>query len=592
MCGICGTLRFDNEKINDKQARHMLDSIKMRGPDHTDTFSTENLYLGHSRLAVIDPSNKSHQPMKDDILNMVIVFNGVIYNYKELRIKLSKKGYNFFSDGDTEVILKSYHYYGRDCVKHFDGVFSFCIYDITNQQLFLSRDRLGIKPLYYKIDEMSFSFASNTAALCQNKDVYKIDDESLHYHFTLHSVVPAPKTILRDIFKLEPGSYAIINLKDKNFFKQSYYSFNSIQLNKKLKEGDIISSIEQLLIESIKKRFNTADVDVGVLLSGGLDSSLIVALAESINLSNINTYSIGFPSIEQEMGNEFYYSDLIANQFNTNHQKYSITSDHLFKALDDVIKVMPEPMSSQDSSAFYLLAKNVSLHQKVVMSGQGADELFGGYFWYENMMNTPGNDIDKFKVHYFDQDHLDYSKSINRKHISRDYTTDYIATAFSNEREDIGFIDKVLRLDLSTLIIDDPVKRVDSMTMASGLETRVPFLDIDLVEFVLSIPSSKKINNNGKYHLKKLAEKYLDNSMIYRDKFYFPVPPLKILKDKFLKYVSNILLSEQCADRGVYNRAYISKLLSKPNSCFTRLNGNKLWHLALFERWFQLNIDT
>jgi len=590
MCGICGEIRFKDTRVDKSKMRHMMKSIAKRGPDHSDEYQHNNVYLGHRRLSIIDISSKSHQPMVDEKSKKAIVFNGVIYNYKEIRELLLKKGYIFSSDGDTEVILKSYDYYGEDCVKYLDGVFSFCIYDPNTKELFLARDRLGIKPLYYKLDSKYFAFASNTKALIGRNDS-EINHESLHYQFTLHSVVPAPNTILQNVHKLEPG-HSVKVMPNGKILKNKYYTLDDIKINHNIKENEIIEESERLLMSAIKKRFYTADVDVGVLLSGGLDSSLIVAMAAKSKLSKINTFSIGFPTINDEVGNEFYYSDMVSKQFNTNHYKYNISQDHLIESLDNVIQEMPEPMFSQDSSAFYLLAKEVSKNQKVVLSGQGADELFGGYFWYEKMNDTKGSDPERFIQHYFDRDQKDYSKTIKEKYVSNNYSQELIESLFQKQREDIGYIDKVLRIDLSTLIIDDPVKRIDSMTMAHGLETRVPFLDINLVEFLSSIPSVEKLKNNGKYYLKKIAEKYLSKDLIYREKFYFPVPPLKILEGKFLDYVKGILLSKSCIERGLYNREHISTLLLNPNSYFTKLNGNKLWHLALLERWFQLNIDA
>ena len=589
MCGICGEFRFDNIKISDVRSHNMMKAITPRGPDHTGEFKDKNIFLGHKRLSVIDVSSRSNQPMEDN--NLVIVFNGVIFNYKKLRDKLIKKGYNFFSDGDTEVILKCYLYYGEELVNHLDGVFSLSIYDKNTNELFCARDRLGIKPFYYIYTRDAFSFASNTKALIKNVDNLSINNESLHYQFTLHSVVPAPNTIISNIHKLEPGSFIKIN-SNGEMIKGKYYSFNHIKLNNNIDEREIIEETERLLLNAIEKRFYTADVDVGVLLSGGLDSSLIVAMAAKHNLSDINTYSIGFPTIDNEEGNEFYYSNMVSSKFKTNHHTYNITQDKLFKSLDDVIRAMPEPMFSQDSAAFYLLAKEVSSKQKVVLSGQGADELFGGYFWYKKMHDTKGSDVDRFKKHYFDRDHENYCALINKSFVSQDHTISLVEKLYEYQRKDISFLDKTLRIDLSTLIIDDPVKRVDSMTMSNGLETRVPFLDRDLVEFVLSIPSLNKLKNDGKYYLKKVAEKYLDQELIYRDKFYFPVPPLKILQENFYAYVKSVLTSNSCKGRNLYNRKYIEKLLGEPNKNFTKLNGNTLWHLCLLERWFQLNIDS
>jgi asparagine synthase (glutamine-hydrolysing) len=526
--------------------------------------------------------------MADD--DLIIVFNGVIFNYKKLRNTLSMEGYEFFSDGDTEVILKCYKHYGEDMLNHLDGVFSFVIYDRNSREFFCARDRLGIKPFYYTYTKDAFAFSSNTTAFIDAEKNFSINKKSLHHQFTLHSVVPAPDTILSNIFKLEPGSFVRVH-SDGKISKTKYYSFNHIKLNTKNNDKEIIEETDRLLLKAIEKRFYTADVDVGVLLSGGLDSSLIVAMASKHNLSDINTFSIGFPTIGNEEGNEFYYSDKVSKQFKTNHHKYNISQDELFGSLDDVVKAMPEPMFSQDSAAFYLLAKKVSLKQKVVLSGQGADELFGGYFWYKKMDQTEGSNVEKFTQHYFDREHNDYCKMINKSFINTDYSLSLIEKLYDDQRNDISFLDKTLRIDLSTLIIDDPVKRVDSMTMSHGLETRVPFLDRDLVEFVLSIPSLTKLKNDGKYYLKKIAEKYLDDELIYRDKFYFPVPPLKIIQGQFYVYIKSILLSNSCKRRGLYNTDYIEKILSNPNSYFTKLNGNTLWHLGLLERWFQLNND-
>ena len=588
MCGICGEMRFNGTQTGNIRSNIMLDAISSRGPDNTGSYTDKNIFLGHKRLSVIDVSSNSHQPMEDN--NLIIVFNGVIFNYKKLRDILSIEGYEFFSDGDTEVLLKCYMHYGEDMLNHLDGVFSFVIYDRNSREFFCARDRLGIKPFYYTYTKDAFAFSSNTKGFINDRKNFSINKKSLHHQFTLHSVVPAPDTILSNIFKLDPGSFAKVS-SDGKISKTKYYSFNHIKLNTKNNDREIVEETDRLLLKAIEKRFYTADVDVGVLLSGGLDSSLIVSMASKHNLSDINTFSIGFPTIGKEEGNEFYYSDKVSKQFKTNHHKYNISQDELFESLDDVVKAMPEPMFSQDSAAFYLLAKKVSLKQKVVLSGQGADELFGGYFWYKKMYQTEGTSVEKFTQHYFDREHNDYCKMINKSFINTDYSLSLIEKLYDDQRTDISFLDKTLRIDLSTLIIDDPIKRIDSMTMSHGLETRVPFLDRDLVEFVLSIPSLTKLKNDGKYYLKKIAEKYLDDELIYRDKFYFPVPPLKIIQGQFYTYIKSILLSKSCKRRGLYNSEYIRKILSNPNSHFTKLNGNTLWHLGLLERWFQLNND-
>tara|TARA_B100000949_G_C14281677_1_gene452140 strand:+ start:640 stop:2433 length:1794 start_codon:yes stop_codon:yes gene_type:complete len=591
MCGICGEIRFDNTSINRQTAKKMIDAVARRGPDNEGLFFQKQIFFGHRRLSVIDVTEKSHQPMTDHSLNITIVFNGVIYNYKELRNTLQKEGYRFFSDGDTEVVLKSYHFFGEKCIDHFDGVFAFCIYDGNKRKLFLSRDRLGIKPLYYSLDSNYFRFSSTTKSLINlEPNQIEIDKVSLHYQFTLHSVVPAPRTIIDNIKKLEPGHSLTVTF-DGKIEKEKYYSFDHISLDSTLTERDALDEIERLIILAIKKRLTTSDVPVGILLSGGLDSSLITAIAAKHCISKVNTFSIGFPSIDNEEGDEFHFSDKIAKQFNTSHQKFFLSDDELLDNLDEVIACMPEPMASQDSSAFFLLGKEVSKTQKVVLSGQGADELFGGYFWYDKMEKLESSNIRKFSTNYFDRDHTDFCKTITDKFCDSNYSKDFIKDLFDKQQYNLSFLDKVFRIDLSTLIVDDPVKRVDSMTMSWGLETRVPFLDINLVEFMLRIPSELKIMNGGKHHLKKIAKKFFTDEFINREKFYFPVPPLKIIKDKFFNYMKDILTSKACKNRGVFNAQNIELLLNNPNKYLTKLNGNKLWHLALFERWFQINID-
>jgi asparagine synthase (glutamine-hydrolysing) len=565
-----------------------MDAIANRGRDSKGTFKNSEVFLGHHRLSIIDTSEKSNQPMV--IENYVIVFNGIIYNYKDIRKKLIAKGHVFKSVGDTEVIIRSYIEYGDKCVDHFDGVFSFCIYNSISKNIFLARDRIGIKPLYYSINDNELIFSSSMTGILKNRNNYEINPIALHYQFTLHSVVPAPHTIIKGINKLEPGHTLNVN-KSGHAYLNKYFDVNETELIN-YKEDEIISNIDVLLNNAIEKRLNIADVPVGILLSGGLDSSLITAISKKYK-EKLNTFSIGFNTINDEIGNEFYYSDLVSQDFNTSHKKYKISDDDLYDNLDTVISNMSEPMFSQDSSAFFLLAEKVSLSNKVVLSGQGADEVFGGYFWYEQIMkDSSTSDTEILSKYYFDRTFNNYCSAIDKKYINGNYVFNDIDNKLKQMDKDLSILDKVFRLELSTFIIDDPVKRVDNMTMSHALESRVPFLDIELIKFMLSVKGKNKINKSSKYYLKRLAERYLKKEVIYRDKFYFPVPPLKVIKDKFYKYCKDILSSEAAMQRGIYKKEYINKLLTKPNDNFTNLNGNELWHFTLLERWLQLNIDV
>jgi asparagine synthase (glutamine-hydrolysing) len=413
MCGICGEFKFKERSFDDLKLISLMDAIANRGRDSKGTFKNSEVFLGHHRLSIIDTSEKSNQPMV--IENYVIVFNGIIYNYKDIRKKLIAKGHVFKSVGDTEVIVRSYIEYGDKCVDHFDGVFSFCIYNSISKNIFLARDRIGIKPLYYSINDNELIFSSSMTGILKNRNNYEINPIALHYQFTLHSVVPAPHTIIKGINKLEPGHTLNVN-KSGHAYLNKYFDVNETELIN-YKEDEIISNIDVLLNNAIEKRLNIADVPVGILLSGGLDSSLITAISKKYK-EKLNTFSIGFNTINDEIGNEFYYSDLVSQDFNTSHKKYKISDDDLYDNLDNVISNMSEPMFSQDSSAFFLLAEKVSLSNKVVLSGQGADEVFGGYFWYEQIMKDSGtSDTEILSNYYFDRTFDSYCKAINEKYV-------------------------------------------------------------------------------------------------------------------------------------------------------------------------------
>ena len=588
MCGICGEFRFNKSQFDDVKLTKLMNSIASRGNDSKGTYKEKNIFLGHHRLSIIDTSDRSNQPMK--INDLVIIFNGVIYNYKKLRKNLITKGHIFNSSGDTEVIIRLYIEYGSECVNYLDGVFSFAIYDTKKNNLFLARDRIGIKPLYYTLDNNEFRFSSSMNGLINKNEKPQINPIALHYQFTLHSVVPAPHTIISGIHKLEPGHTLKITQSGESYLNK-YFDINEVEI-KNHKEQEITERSTYLLKKAVEKRLNIADVPVGILLSGGLDSSLITALAKKFK-EQIDTYSIGFNTVNEEVGNEFYYSDLVAKDFKTSHVKYKINDDELFNNLDLVISNMSEPMFSQDSSAFFLLSNRVSKNNKVVLSGQGADEVFGGYFWYEQIMNEKSlNEIDTLSKYYFDRSFHNYKNIVNNKYVYSNYVHDDISRAMNEMSPTLSTLDKVFRLELSMFIIDDPVKRVDNMTMSHALEARVPFLDIDLITYMLSIKGSDKIKHTSKYYLKKLSESFLKKEIIYRDKFYFPVPPLKIIEGKFYHYCKKVLNTDAALNRDIYNRKYIDRLLDEPNTNYTNLNGNELWHFTLLERWLQLNVDV
>ena len=589
MCGICGQFRFDSENVSSKSLTSMMSKLARRGPDSNGKWLEGKIGFGHQRLSIIDLSSHGNQPMVDDLLKLILVFNGTIYNYKSLRSELIDKGYSFFSHSDTEVIIKAYHYWGEDCVKYLDGMFAFCVWDQPNQKLFIARDRMGIKPLYYNLSNKAFTFASNSQALLTQELDKSVNPLALQQQLSLHGVVPAPNTIINGIQKVKPAT--VITINTKGLLKEkTYWHPSANRSERNLSDNEYVEKAHELLTAAVTKRMDAADVPIGVLLSGGLDSSLLVALLKEAGHEDIRTFSIGFEDIDNEAGSEFEYSDQIVSKFKTQHQKYVVSNAEVLPRLSEAVMNMAEPMVGQDAVAFYLLSEQVSKHIKVVLSGQGADEAFAGYFWYPRMATEKGDEIERFSKHYVDRPHEEYLQAVMPTYQGDNHTSNWLNKEFAKTGAD-SFIDKVFRTDITKLIVDDPVKRVDNMTMAWGLEARVPFLDTELVEWALKMPANLKMKQEGKYPLKKIARELLPSSVIDRKKGYFPMPALKHVQGDFLEFMSDILTSSACLNRGVFNQNYVNKVINSPRDYMTALNGSRLWHLALFEFWMQINVD-
>ena len=589
MCGICGQFRFDSENVSSKTLTSMMSKLARRGPDSNGKWLEGKIGFGHQRLSIIDLSSHGNQPMVDDLLKLILVFNGTIYNYKSLRSELIDKGYSFFSHSDTEVIIKAYHYWGEDCVKYLDGMFAFCMWDKSNQKLFIARDRMGIKPLYYNLSNKAFTFASNSQALLTQELDKSVNPLALQQQLSLHGVVPAPNTIINGIQKVKPATAITINTKGL-LKEKTYWHPSANRSERNLSDNEYVEKAHELLTAAVTKRMDAADVPIGVLLSGGLDSSLLVALLKEAGHEDIRTFSIGFEDIDNEAGSEFEYSDQIVSKFKTQHQKYVVSNAEVLPRLSEAVMNMAEPMVGQDAVAFYLLSEQVSKHIKVVLSGQGADEAFAGYFWYPRMATEKGDEIERFSKHYVDRPHEEYLQAVMPTYQGDNHTSNWLNKEFAKTGAD-SFIDKVFRTDITKLIVDDPVKRVDNMTMAWGLEARVPFLDTELVEWALKMPANLKMKEEGKYPLKKIARELLPSSVIDRKKGYFPMPALKHVQGDFLEFMSDILTSSACLNRGVFDQYYVNKVINSPRDYMTALNGSRLWHLALFEFWMQINVD-
>jgi asparagine synthase (glutamine-hydrolysing) len=564
----------------------MTDTLAPRGPDASAVYAQGSMALGHRRLKVIDTSERAQQPVIDSELGLAIVYNGAVYNFRALRTELEGKGYRFFSNGDTEVVLKAYHAWGERCVERFNGMFAFVIRERDTGRCFLARDRLGIKPLYYSQTDTRFRFASSLPALLAGDGVdTEIDPVALHHYMMFHAVVPAPRTILRGVRKLPPATWMTIE-PDGRQTKTTYWrlSFTRDAEEAAYDLEDWRRLLHGKLDEAVQRRL-VADVPVGVLLSGGLDSSLVVALLAENGQKGLNTFSIGFESVGDETGNEFRYSDLIAERFETDHHRIEPETSRVLTALDGVVKAMSEPMVSHDCVGFYLLSQEVARHVKVVQSGQGADEVFAGYYWYPPLIESRRPVADYEKV-FFDRTHEEYLSAVHPRFVGENHSRALVSQHFADVEAEQA-VEKALHLDTTVMMVDDPVKRVDNMTMAWGLEARVPFLDHELVELAARIPPQYKVGNGGKYVLKDLGRRLIPEEVIDRPKGYFPVPALRYLHGAYLDRVRDLLHSATAERRQLFNRDYVDTLLAAPEEHLTPLRGSKLWQLALLEYWFQ-----
>lgn len=583
MCGIVGMIKNGNDLFNTlsdyKIISKLINKIKHRGKDGYGHFADDKILLGHVRLSVLDLSKRAKQPMK--INGYVITYNGEIFNYKELKKEL-EEDYIFKTESDTEVILYAYKKWGVNCLNKFNGMFAFCIYDMEKNQLFLARDRFGIKPLYYI--EKNFIFCSELVPLIPFSEKV-IDEEALKQYFNFRFTLN-DRTIVKGIKKLEPGHYLIYDLGNKEITKERYYYFKPT-FNKK--------SLREQIEDSVKLRL-ISDVPVAILLSGGLDSSIITYHAASHNNDKINTFSVGF-----ETTNELPYAKKVAEMFNTNHHEIIITEEDVINNLKDIIMHIDEPIGDPGIIPVYLLSKEVSKYNKVVLSGEGADEIFCGYDRYKLLRYgkylryipfTFGNDILKriknmrgkneaerfFEViRLFDKEELS-KLGIENYDINKIWSYQYGCE-----------ITNAQYFDLMTLLPNDFFMKADKMSSAFSLEQRVPFMDYRLVEYAFTLPLNMKLKRwNEKFILKR---EYKDKLPFIRKKHGFDVPidywKLKTILKEYLDKSSHNL----------YNKEYIYELLNKKYTKNYKLNfylAQKLFSILVFEMWysevFQKNI--
>lgn len=530
--------------------------------------------------------------MVDEVTGSAIVFNGCIYNHEELRRELSTDS-RFHSLSDTEVILLGYRRWGEGVVDHLVGMFAFVIVDRAQRRVVMARDRLGIKPLYLAGEGRRFRFASSVPALLAGGGIDRdLDPVALHHYLSWHSIVPGERTVLRGVRKLPPATVRVIDAfggqVDRRFWSPDY---ERLPEDTQVPAGEWTERVHAALRDAVRRRL-AGDVPVGVLLSGGLDSSLLVALLAEEGRTEVPTYSIGFSAHGGESGDEFAYSDAVAMAYETDHRRIRVTDEELAGALDDAIDAMAEPQSTHDATAFYLLGTAVRGENKVVLSGQGADEVFAGYRYH--LASAPARREEAFSTmskHFTDQDDDSLRRLVHSERLpSFDASSEALREQLSAPGARSA-LDAVLRADVHFLMPDDPVKRIDNMLMASGVEARVPFLDHDLVELAATCPPELKISHGGKGVLKTLGRQLLPTEVIDRKKGYFPVPQFRHLSGGVLTRVTEVLLAPEARSRGIFRPEAVDRMLAAPNDASTKVGGNVLWNMATLELWLQRHVD-
>ncbi|HEY6892294.1 MAG TPA: N-acetylglutaminylglutamine amidotransferase [Solirubrobacter sp.] len=580
MCGFAIEIRRDGPADREALTR-MGASLDARGPDGAGVWVDRGVGMVHRRLAIIDLSESGAQPMRDEALGLTIVFNGCIYNHHELRAELRALGHSFVSSSDTEVLLKGWAQWGTELPSHLFGMFAFALYEDSGRVV-LVRDRLGVKPLYEAEVAGAWRAASTLPALLAGGGVdTRVDPVALHHYLSWHSIVPAPRTILRGVRKIPPATMVIIEPDGR----RSSTVYWDPPFERRGDVDDWPEAMRAALQRAVRRRM-VADVPVGILLSGGLDSSLIVALLARAGQTGLATFSIGFEDVGSLAGDEFAFSDLVAREFGTDHHQLRIDRRRLVDALPQAIEAMSEPMVSHDCVAFWLLSEAVRRERKVVQSGQGADEVLGGYDWYPPLLNASGSGLDVYAASFFDRD------DAGVRALLADAPDEDVSLAFARSWFARGGattpVDRALRLDTEVMLVDDPVKRVDNMTMAHGLEARTPFLDHELVELAAACPPELKLADGGKGVLKDAARGVVPDAVIDRPKGYFPVPALTHLEGPVLAMVTDALRS---SDRGLFRREAVDAMLADPNADRTNLDGSSLWQLGLLELWLQRHVD-
>ena len=621
MCGIAGVVSFNE---SGKRFLDFLqpatDALQRRGPDAGNIWRNNTTGLGHRRLSIIDTSEAANQPMQDTSGRYRIIFNGEIFNYRELKKELEQHGETFTTASDTEVLLRLFMREGNACLNKLNGFFAFAIHDSEDDKLFIARDRFGIKPLVFFADNDKFLFASELKSLFQFQVERKLDMASLALYFQLN-YLPAPHCMLQGFRKLKPGYF--IEISKSNWDEKNWYA---IPYNEEKITGTRLSYISaqkkltELMDDSVERRL-IADVPLGAFLSGGIDSSIIVALA-SRHTQHLSTFSIGYK--DEPFFDETYYAELVAEKYKTNHTVFSLKTDDLFNELNVVLDYFDEPFADSSALPVHILCRHTRKHATVALSGDGADELFGGYMKHvgENRIREGGfllksvsalaplwDSLPQSRNNFFGNRIRQLSKLAHasklsaaerywmlagissvtevEKLISAGSELSEIKNSFTPQMRDNGSMNEFLLADMNLVLQGDMLPKVDWMSMSNSLEVRVPFLDYRVVDFAFSLPADFKVKKNSrKKILQDAFRNYLPDELYNRPKHGFEVPLLKWMRDGLTPKLNELLNEDFVSSQKIFHYATIKNLLMQLKSGNPGDSAAKLWALLVFQHWW------
>ena len=628
MCGIAGFCDFSKKSSNDI-FKNMTDAMYHRGPDDSGYFWDENEYsqiaLGHRRLSILDLSAHGHQPMSFEHLD--IVFNGEVYNFKEIKKELLELGYSFHSDSDTEVILKSYHQWGTKAVDKFNGMFAITIYDKKANKLIFIRDRAGVKPFYYYKKDSLILFSSELKSFHNHPDFQKDINKSSLSLYLQFGYIPEPHSIFKNTYKLKAGHYIEIDLKSQKFEEIKYWDvvdfYNKPKLD--ISQNEAIEKTEELLKSSFEYRM-VSDVPVGVFLSGGYDSSVVTAILQKQRTEKLNTFTIGF----KEKGfDEAPYAKEVAKYLGTNHTEYYCTQKDALEIIPKLCEIYDEPFGDSSAIPTILVSQLARKDVTVSLSADGGDEIFAGYskyttaLQYFNKFKSIPNSVKslvKLGMDNINPNHIPilsntynfatrYEKingilkaksSVEAMKYTSEYFTkkerdtilnvhfDDLKTNFDIQIADTNDeMNQMLAIDYKTYMIDDILTKVDRATMSVSLEGREPLLDYRIVEFVSQLPSNLKYKDGDKkWLLKQITHKYLPKEMMDRPKQGFGVPLTEWFRDELKEYFMIYLDERRIEKEGLFNSKEVVRLRDSYLSG-NRENVQKLWFLLMFEMWYE-----